>query len=327
MSTSTLVRHGEIHNIGVPVTILPNYTDKEVEYNPGLCYDPQGNLWISLRACTTDYKKISGLEHPVHYMNHLYVGILEKKALNIINLKEVKPEAEYPGFQWDIEDIRLFWRDDGLHAIGVILPIRNGNYRTCQAEVLIDYQKGTYKLIKDYGQPKGQMEKNWSPPETATPKFDFAYSLSEIVKDGKVYGSDNHLAVHNGTKLLPYKDGYIQLCHIVCGVGGERTYAHVAVLRDQNGYGTHISQLFHFNVGWRERLQETIEFASDMVWSGDELLVGLGVKDEATGFARIPVSKFIWDETTDIIWYRWRWSTPPNRKEIILPRSNRPDWK
>ena len=68
-----------------------------------------------------------------------------------------------------------------------------------------------------------------------------------------------------------------------------------------------------------------------MVWSegkeGQELLVGLGVKDEATGIARIPVDKFRWDETTDILWYRWRWVTPPNREEIIVPRSDRPDWK
>ena len=57
------------------------------------------------------------------------------------------------------------------------------------------------------------------------------------------------------------------------------------------------------------------------------MLVGLGVKDEATGIARIPVDKFVWDETTDSMWYRWRWVTPPNREEIIVPRSDRPDWK
>lgn len=316
MSTRTLAKHGIIYELDVPVTILPKYTKKEVEYNPGMCRDDKGNLWISLRTCTTDHRKLKGMEHPVHYMNYLYVGKLDEKTLKITGIKQIKQAEKYPGFQWDIEDVRLFWRKDGLHGIGVILPVENGGYKARQAEILIDYEKGTYTLLKDHGRPKGRMEKNWSPPETATPEFDFAYSLTEVVKDDEVIGEDNHLAIHNGTKLLPYEDGYIQISHVVCGVGGERTYAQVAIRRDSKGYVTHISQLFHFNVGWREKLKETIEFVSDMVWSGDELLVGIGVKDELTGIARVPVDKFRWDECTDVIYYKWKWDTPPNRVEI-----------
>lgn len=331
MSTRTLVKHGEIQDINVPVTIIPiTGVPGEVHYNPGLARDDAGNLWISLRSCVYNPKRWEGWEHPMHWQNYVNVGLLDEKALTVSELKEIKPAKEYDGFQWGLEDARLFWRDDGLHAVGVILPIRNNDYRTSQAEVLIDHDKGRYTLIKDYGQPKGHTEKNWSPPESAVPEFDFAYSLSEVVKDGKVIGADDHLAVHHGTKLLPYKDGYIQLAHVVCGVNGERTYAHIGVLRDKNGIATNLSQLFHFNVGWREKLHETIEFASDMVWTagkaGKELLVGLGVKDEATGIARLPVDKLRWGETTDIIWYRWRWSTPPNRIEIPTPTSDRPDW-
>lgn len=330
MSTSTLALHGTIFNINVPTAILPKYTKREVEYNPGLCRDPKGNLWISLRACTTDYRELEGMEHPVHYMNYLYVGLLDEKTLKIAKLKQIKQAQKYPGFQWDIEDVRLFWHKDGLHGIGVILPVENGGYKARQAEILIDHEKGTYTLIKDHGRPKNTMEKNWSPAESPTPEFDFAYSLTEIVKDGEVIGEENHLTIHNGTKLLPYEDGYIQINHVVCGVGGERTYAQVAVKRDSKGYATHISQLFHFNVGWREKLKETIEFVSDMVWSkgkeGEELLVGLGVKDEATGLARVPVDKFEWTETTDVIYYKWKWDTPPNRVEIPTATSKRPDW-
>ena len=330
MSINTLIKHGIIENINVPVIILPKLTDKEVEYNPGITRDNKGTTWISLRACTTDNRALHGLQHPVHYMNYLFVGKLDEKTLKITGIKQIKQAENYNGFQWDIEDVRLFWREDGLHGIGVILPVENGDYKARQAEILINYEKGTYTLLKDHGRPKGHIEKNWSPPETVTDAFDFAYSLSEIVKDGEVIGADDHLVVHNGTKLLKYKDGYIQLAHVVCGVEGKRTYAHVAVLRDKDGYGTHLSQLFHFNVGWREKLQETIEFASDMVWSkgkeGEELLVGLGVKDEATGIARIPVDKFRWDESVDIMWYKWRWATPPNREELVTDTSIRPDW-
>lgn len=331
MSTSTIVRHGLIHNLDVEVTILKTKVPiGEVSYNPGLARDDKGTLWIVLRSCVYNPERWDGWEHPMHWQNHVNMGKLDEKTLKITDIKEVKPAKDYEGFQWGLEDARLFWRKDGMHAIGVILPIRNGDYRCSQAEVLINYEKGTYKLIKDYGQPKGRMEKNWSPAETATDAFDFAYSASEIYKDGEIIGEDNHLAIHNGTKLLPYKDGYIQINHVVAGVNGERTYAQIAVLRDKAGYVTHISQLFHFNVGWREKLKETIEFVSDMVWSkgkeGEELLVGLGVKDEATGIARIPVDKFQWEEGHDIMWYKWQWVTPPNRIEIPTPTSERPDW-
>lgn len=266
----------------------------------------------------------------MHWQNYVHMGLLNEETLEITDLKEIKPEEDYEGFQWGLEDARLFWRKDGMHAIGVILPIRDNNYRTCQAEVLIDYKKGTYKLLKDHGQPRKHTEKNWSPAETHTDNFDFAYSLVQTIKNGIIHGQEDTMAVHNGTKLLPYKDGYIQLAHVVCNVQGNRTYAQIAILRDKNGIGTHLSQLFHFNVGWREKLRETIEFASDMVWSagkeGEELLVGLGVKDEATGFVRIPVSVFKWDEATDVMWYAWQWAEPPNRVEIPTPTSARPDW-
>lgn len=333
MSTSTKVTHGLVTDIEVPVKILKiKGVPGEVHYNPGLARDDKGRLWISLRSCIYNPKRWEGWEHPMHWQNYVNVGFLNEKTLEISELKELKPAAEYEGFQWGLEDARLFWRPDGMHAIGVILPIRNGDYRTCQAEVIMNHKEGTYTLVKDYGRPKGANipEKNWSPAESATDKFDFVYSTTEVVKDGAVIGEDNHLAIHNGSKLLPYEDGYIQLCHVIAGIDFEKTYATIAVKRDARGYGTHVSQLFHLNVGWREHLKETIEFVSDMVWvagkEGSELLVALGVKDEATGIARIPVDKFIWDDTVDIMWYNWRWATPPNRDEIATDTSARPDW-
>ena len=116
------------------------------------------------------------------------------------------------------------------------------------------------------------------------------------------------------------KDGYISIAHAVAAVKGERTYAQVALLFDERGKLTHHSQFFHFNVGWREKLQETIEFASGLVWSkgkeGEELLVGLGVKDELLGLAKIPVNKFNWEVYQDTMWYSWQWETEPNRVEL-----------
>ncbi len=148
------------------------------------------------------------------------------------------------------------------------------------------------------------------------------YSPTQIVKNGEVFGEDNDLYIHNGTPLIPItgENGYISLGHAVISIHNERTYAHIALKFNEFGKLVEHSQFFHFNVGWREQLAETIEFASGLLWSkgkeGEELLVGLGVKDELLGLCRVPMRKFKWEPYADATWYAWRWDTPPNRDEI-----------
>lgn len=324
MSVNTLVKDGLLSNLDVPVKIVPIKAEVGVvHYNPGLARDPEGNIWVSIRSCETNLELFQNMEHPNHYRNFLHLGKLNEETLEITELKEIKPEQEYVGFQWGIEDIRLFWREDGLHGIGVTIPIEEGTYKLRQAEILIDHAKGTYKYIKDHGRPFGHAEKNWSPPEHPTDAFDFIYSTTQIIKDGKVTGEPSDLFIHNGTPLVPYEDGYISIGHVVCAVLGERTYAQIALHWSAEGKLLRHSQFFHFNVGWREGLRETIEFASGLLWSagktGEELLVGIGVKDEVTGFCRLPIDKFKWEDYSDTTWYAWRWNEPPNRIEIPTP--------
>lgn len=321
MSVNTLVKDGILTNINVPVKIVRVNTGKDVDYNPGLCRDPQGNIWVSIRSCVTNIKPWKSLVHPMKYQNFLYVGLLDEEKLEINDLKEIKPEADYDEyFHWGPEDMRLFWRKDGLHGIGVAIPVEDGQFKIRQAEILIDHKAGTYKLIKDYGRPFGHVEKNWMPSEHPNPHFDFIYSPSQIVKDGEVIGEQCDLFIHNGTPLIEYEDGYISIAHVVVSLLGQRTYAQVALRWSAQGKLIANSQFFHFNVGWREHLQETIEFACGLLWSknkeGQELLVGIGVKDELIGMAKVPMSKFQWEPYKDTMWYSWRWEGPLNRVEI-----------
>lgn len=321
MSVNTLVKDGLLTNINVPMHIARVNTGKDVDYNPGLCRDPEGTIWVSIRSCVTNLDKWRGMQHPMKYQNFLYVGKLNEATLDIEELKEILPEADYDEyFHWGPEDMRLFWREDGLHGIGVSIPVEDGQYKIRQCEILIDYEAGTYKLIKDYGRPFGHVEKNWMPSEHPNPHFDFVYSTTQIVKDGEVFGEDNDLFIHNGTPLIEYEDGYISIAHAVISVHGQRTYGQIALKWDEFGKCIGHSQFFHFNVGWREGLQETIEFACGLLWStgkkGEELLCGVGIKDELIGFCRIPVDKFKWEPYADTMWYSWRWNTPPNRVEI-----------
>lgn len=320
-----MVKTGVLNPIDTDVKILDLDTKVGVvHYNPGLCRSPDGTTYISIRSCETNTELYKDVRHPNHYQNFLHVGILEEKTLEVKGLKEVKPEAEYNGFHWGIEDVRLFWREDGIHGVGVIIPVENGKYKLRLAEILIDYEAGTYKLVKDLGRPFGHAEKNWSPSEHPNDQFDYIYSPTQIVKDGKVIGEDNDLFIHNGTPLIHYEDGYLAIGHAVVAIKGERTYAQIAQKFDTSGRLTHVSQFFHFNVGWREKLKETIEFASGLLWSkeGEELLIGFGVKDEVTGIAKIRVDEFDWMPYADTTWYSWRWSGEPNRVEIPSPKIN-----
>lgn len=292
----------------------------EVHYNPGLCRDPNDTTWISIRSCIHNPDRWEGYEHPNHYQNYLHVGIIDTKKFEISDLKLIEPEENYHGFQWGVEDIRLFWREDGLHGIGVMIPIEGGQYKIRQAEILIDHKAGTYKLLKDWGRPFGHVEKNWSPPQEPTEAFDFVYSPTQIVKNGEVFGEPNDLFIHNGTPLVPYEDGYISIGHSVIAINGERTYGQIALKFDAAGKLVEHSQFFHFNVGWREGLKETIEFASGLLWSegkeGEELIIGLGVKDELAGICKVPLTKFRFEPYADTTWYSWRWDGQPNRIEI-----------
>lgn len=323
MSVNTLVKDGILTNINCEVKIVPIAgVTGEVHYNPGLCRDPEGNTWIAIRSCIHNPDRFEGYSHPNHYQNFLHVGLLkeDERGFYVDQLKEIVPEEDYVGFQWGIEDVRLFWREDGLHGIGVFIPIEEGKYKVRQAEILIDHAAGTFKLIKDHGRPLGHIEKNWSPPEHPTEAFDFVYSPTQIVKNGEVIGEDNDLFIHNGTPLISHENGYISIGHAVLAVLGERTYGQIALKWDSQGKLIETSQFFHFNVGWREGLKETIEFASGLLWSegkeGQELLIGLGVKDELVGLCRVPLEKLKWEPYADATWYAWRWEGEPNRVEI-----------
>jgi len=321
MSVNTLVKDGLLTKLDVETKILEiNAEIGEVHYNPGLARDPNGTVFISIRSCITNYLEKFGITHPLGYENFLHVGILDEDTLEIKDLKLIKAKKEYLGFQWGIEDIRLFWREDGLHGIGVIIPVEGGQYKLRLAEILIDHEAGTFTLLKDFGRPFGHAEKNWSPTEQPNDVFDFIYSPTQIYKDGVVIGEDNDLFIHNGTILLPYEDVYISIGHAVVSVLGERTYAQIALKWGKDGTLLEHSQFFHFNVGWREQLKETIEFASGLLWSkgkeGEELIIGLGVKDELTGICKVPIDLLKWSPYSDTTWYAWRWDETPSRVEL-----------
>lgn len=329
MSINTIIHDGKIEAFNYPVTVW-DLDEERWHHNPSIARDNTGKIWVSTRHHeeypAVRYANISApYSHPT---SNLMLGILDEKTLKVSGVKRMKPAADSPIYilEKEIEDVRIFWRKDGLHGIGAAINAHsyNGETRVYQVEILINYEKGTYELIKDYGYIKGHMEKNWSPPSIFAPNFDYVYSPTEVVLENKVYGPEYTGITHGGSQLLPYKDGWIRIAHQVVNMPGitHRWYVSVAELIDKDGYVTHNSQFFDLCTGWRPQIRESVEFISGAVWSegkeGKELLVSYGLRDETCAFVRIPVSIFKWEEfNMDISYYNWTFinSKPPTGEE------------
>lgn len=289
-----------IEHLDFPVKIWEPHTPPAWDHNPTICRDDKGQVWVGIRhhdklPLTVHLDPLNPhAQEPSRFM----VGKLDPETLQVSDLKRIIPEGgTHPCLHKGVEDIRIYWRYDGLRGIGVIFS----EHGITQGELAIDYNAGTMRLMHDYGQPHKHTEKNWSPPADPTEMFDFVYSQTQVIKYGKPRGDSIYQGeIHGGSQLLPYKNGYISIAHRVSPVTALtwRWYATVARLHDERGIVTHISQFFDFGTGWRENLQESVEYVSGAVWTKpeQELLLSLGVKDEKCGFVKVPVSVFKWQK-------------------------------
>lgn len=292
-----------IHKLHYPVKVW-DLDENQWHHNPSIARDKDGKIWISTRyheeKTEIRYANIHPYSHPP---SRLMVGVLDEDTLETHDVKRIVPEKGSPQYivEKEIEDARIFFREDGLHGIGVAINEYDypGETRVYQIEILIDYEKGTYKLLKDWGYTvKGHMEKNWSPAVDKTDKFDFIYSPTEVVIGDKAIGDTYIGNTHGGSQLLPYKDGYIRIAHQCVPIQGitHRWYTNVAQILNSKGIVTHESQFFDFCTGWRPNIKESVEFVSGAVWSkeGEELLLSYGLRDETCAFIRVPLSAFEW---------------------------------
>lgn len=316
MSVNTIIQDGIVEALRYPVTVW-DLNDKSWHHNPSIARDPTGRIWVSTRHHEEEpairYANPLPYSHPTSW---LMLGILDETTLKVSGVKRMKPHKSCPIYiqEKEIEDVRIFWRKDGLHGIGDVINSHSfyGETRVYEVEILIDYESGTYKLLKDYGYIKGHMEKNWSPPTEFAPYFDYVYSPTEVVLENKVYGQEYTGITHGGSQVLPYLDGYIRIAHQVVNFPGltHRWYVSVAELINKKGYVTHNSQFFDLCTGWRPQIRESVEFVSGIIWSkgkkDEELLVSYGLRDETCAFVRIPVDVFKWQPfNMDVSYYNW----------------------
>lgn len=303
--TTPIIEALDIQSIGADIKIFGEIDDPAMRYfNPSLAWH-DGQLYISIRSCNfaVDHKGKWYLRDGSAYSKtDVLVGKLNEETLKVHDLVKLELSKDSPTriLVSGLEDVRLFSRKDGLHAIGfesdrLTRSLHNASAK--MAEYVIDGNK--LKYLRSLEKPDTKVvEKNWSPTDVPSKNFDFTYSPTQTWKDGKVLGQKYAGIIHGGTQLIRQKDGsYLSLVHdkkldpkfrrMDNGTYDKYIYHTYLARHDQDGIITHLTKPFTFGT------LENIEFAAGMVEHNDDLLISFGIRDCKYGIARISKEKLL----------------------------------
>lgn len=192
---------------GIDIGIKPT-KKRLMHWNPSITWHKE-ELFVSHRSYQLSEESFR------KYTSPLVVGKLKDDT--VVEYKEITPRnvPEYVRIG-NIEDVRIFSDGKDLYGIGVVLDeFPNKRLDVHLAEIKIDYENGVYDVVRDFGQPFGHAEKNWSPIEGRP--HEYMYSVDAIIKDNKLTYTHTHQVnprvIHNGTPLVKIKDGYITVIH------------------------------------------------------------------------------------------------------------------
>lgn len=289
----------DLQEIGLDLKVFGEIDDPNMRhFNPSLAwYDDQ--LIISVRSCNFKVKRHgdwSWRDGGAYSKTDVLVGRVNPKTLEILELEKLFISDDSPTRTRvsGLEDIRLYFRKDGMRAIGFEsdrLTRSLHNASASLAEYLIDGYE--LKYLRTLEKPnKDTVEKNWSPTDEPSREFDFSYSPSQVWKDGELIGIPYKGQIHGGSALLKQKDGtYLSLVHkktadLRLGKAYDRYVYHTYLARHRkDGIITHITPPFTFGT------HENIEFASGMVEYDNDFIISLGIRDCKFALARIPKIK------------------------------------
>lgn len=231
---------------------------EEFYWNPSITWHKK-ELFVSYRGYEKYKKSFRAYRSP------LIVGKLKDDKL--VEYKTIMPHnaPEYVT-ECGIEDVRLWSDGKDLYGIGVILsPLTTRDSMrpvVRLGEIKIDYEKGTYELIKDFGRPYGTPEKNWSPIEGKPHAY--MYSVERLYTNREIRLTIqrplvNHKIIHNGTNLVKIKDGYIAIAHQRTYLrNGNGCYPNVFIKYDENLKPTANTDWFVF----KDYMEEEVQFMS-----------------------------------------------------------------
>ena len=226
------------------------------------------------------------------------LGEVDERTLTVKNLIKLEYGGNVHPFIENIglEDARLFVRDDKLYATGVCMS--KEDRRGESVHIAVGEIKGKELLFGELIEKPHpeRIEKNWTVPEIATPYFDFIYSPTQVLRDGKLIGETDYSGLlHGGSQAIEWEDGWLSFQHrvfrsnaVIDGV--VRQYISYAVKYNKEGFATEISQ------GFVLFADNAVEFISGLVLSNDKFLVSLGIGDAYSALAIIDPSDLVFKE-------------------------------
>lgn len=309
---------GEIQFVDADIKVWDGldaeYHEKEKHWEVVTHFNPsiaiyKGVKYVSFRKATGFFRKDSDGSKGRQY-----------DFISVIALATIKddgtlsPVVELKG-NHPIEDIRLYSRDDGLYGVGTVWGFKGVDIGLKVGLCRINPDKKTYEVLEQFDSPvdNKRVEKNWSPPATTTPWFDYTYSMTATIR-GKEFLSlldNNDFSVRGGSPLLEFSDGrWVSVRHIVKLVktdnrGGniKKFYASVVCIHSPQGYVTNISEPFHMGSGERQgwyeagrtqapKTNEFIEYVSGATWAeqDESIFITLGIVDELCGYGVLKLS-------------------------------------
>ena len=306
----------DLQAIGAELRIYGEIDHPEMRHmNPSIAWSGK-DLKIAIRSCNfavIPKGKWYFRDGTVYSRTDVLYGDLNPDTLEVSNLTKLNLSKDSPKdvLLAGLEDVRLFSRKDGMHAIGfqsdrITRTLHNAS--ASLGEYLIKGKELQY--IRTLKKPvKDAVEKNWSSTDKPSKLFDFTYSDSQVWKDGELIGKPTRTQIHGGSILLKQKDGtYLSLVHekkidtqLSHSVrynkynrgnrGGliydKYIYYTYLARHDKQGIITELSSPFRFGT------LENIEFASGLAEYKDCFIMTLGIRDCKVGIAKIEKSKLL----------------------------------
>lgn len=302
------MKHIDIQSLGAEIKVYKELDAPVYRYiNPSVAWH-DNKLKISLRAsnfAVVPKGKWYFRDGSAYSRTHVVIGDLNPDKLTISKLAVVPLSSNAPTrtLVAGLEDVRLFSRKDGLHAIGFEsdrLTVNLHNESASLAEYVVKGRE--LKYLRTLDKPdKKVVEKNWCPPEKATRLFDFTYSDTQVWKGGKLIGKPTKTNIHGGSQLINKSGGgYFSIVHekkrdpaVIRNqhMGGNiydaNIYYTYLAEHDERGIITRLSKPFRFGSG------HNIEFASGLVEYNGDFIITYGIGDFTFGIARIKAEKLL----------------------------------
>lgn len=311
----------DLQELGANLVIYGEIDDPNMRhFNPSIAFH-KGELKIAVRSCNFSVQRKGGWslrDGSAYSKTQVIYGDLDPDTLAVTNLHKLNLSKDSPTrtLVAGLEDVRLFSRKDGMHAIGFEsdrLTRHLHNKSTAMAEYVVIGNE--LKYIRTLKKPHKEIvvEKNWSPTDVPSKLFDFAYSDTQAYKDGKLIGIPSKTNIHGGSQLLKQKDGtYLSLVHEK-KLDPTISYAYASrsnLIYDKYIYYTYLARhgkdgiITKLSKPFRFGTLENIEFASGMVeysyptgkpghFHEDYFLISLGIRDCKYAIAKINKTKLL----------------------------------